>query len=112
MGLSFFDAARHFDRPTEITEVPADFAEHGRHGERQEIRALVDVEAVDRIDQAQPGGLNKIVERFTPASVSAGDVVGNRQEALDNPLALALTSERAVIKRLEGTEHFRDVCIL
>jgi hypothetical protein len=105
--LKVFDAAGDFDSPSVVTEVASNLAHHGRHGERQELRAIVDVEAVDGVHQTESRSLDEIVEWFTPASVSPSDVIGERKTAFDNCVALTPESQRRFVKQFEMTEHLR-----
>ena len=50
LRLNVFDAAGHVDGPPVVSEVSADLAHHGRHGERYEFGPMVGVEAVDGAD--------------------------------------------------------------
>jgi hypothetical protein len=112
LRLKFFDATGHLDGPPVVTEVPADLAHHGRHGEVQKVCAVVDVDPIDRVEQADPGGLDQVVKWFAAATVSARNVMGQGQGALDDRFALTPEFPRPLIQRFEVAKHLRDVCIL
>ena len=76
-----------------IAEVSANLAHHCRHRERQELRTVLDVEAVHRIDQPYSGHLDEVLERLTAVTEAACDVVGQRQTTFDDHLSLALVLE-------------------
>jgi hypothetical protein len=61
-----------------IAEVSANFAHHGRNGERQEIRTISRVKAVHRLNESYPCHLNEILERFSAITEAARDVIGYR----------------------------------
>ena len=77
--LKVFEAAGHVDRPSIVAEMSAYLAHHGRHGERQEFSAAVDIEAVDRVDQTDSCSLDEIVMWFASVAESTCDVIGQRQ---------------------------------
>ena len=112
MRLKFFDATGHFDRPPVVTEVTANLAHHGRHGERQKVCAVVDVEAVDGVEQADARSLHEIVKWFAPATVSTRNVLGERKSALDDGLALTPECRRPLVQHIKVTKHLRHFCIL
>jgi hypothetical protein len=63
--------------------VAPDLAEHRGDSERGERGRAVDVEAVDRLQQADGGDLHEIVERLSAALVAACELARQRQEPLD-----------------------------
>ena len=90
LGLKVFDTSGDFDCPSAVSEMSSNLARHRRHGERQKVCSVLDVEAVDRMDQPHAGCLDQIVERLTAVSISAGDVFGQRQATLYDGVSLAL----------------------
>jgi hypothetical protein len=69
--------------------MSSDLARYRRHGERQKVCSVIDVEAVDRVDQAHAGCLYQVVERLAAVSISAGDVFGQRQATFYDGVSLA-----------------------
>jgi hypothetical protein len=65
-------AARDAHLPAEVSEVPTELAEDGRHGERRELGAAARIEPLDGLDQADPSDLEEIVVRLAPADVPPG----------------------------------------
>src|SRR3954452_17436705 len=80
--------ARHAHRPGAGAEVALDLAEDRRHGVARERHVAAEVEAVDRLHQAQARDLEEVVERLLGARVAAGELAGERQKALDEHLAI------------------------
>ena len=80
--------ARHAHRPGAVAEVALDLAEDRRDGVAGERDLALEVEAVDRLDEAQRGDLQEVVERLLRALVAARELARERQEALDERLAV------------------------
>ncbi len=101
--MQFLEPPGHLDRPTVVPEMPADFAHDGRHRERHEVRAGVDVETDHRIDQTHPRDLDQVVARLAAPVETPGDVIGQRQAALDDavplPLKIGGFSDRSLSSR-------------
>ena len=90
--------------------MPANLAHDRRHRERHEVRAGVDVEPDHGVDQTHPGDLDQVVARLAAAVEAAGDVVGQRQAALDDAVALAAgTSPEPSGKPCKFAEHVGDI---
>jgi len=70
--------------------MSADLAHDGRHRERHEVRAGVDVEPDHRVHQTHPGNLDQVVAGLAAAVETTGDVIGQRQAALHDAVALPL----------------------
>ena len=79
--------ARDADRPALVAEVALELAEDRRHGEGRERGLARRVEAVDRLEQAERGDLDEVVELLAAALVAPRELAGERQEALDQRLA-------------------------
>ena len=79
--------ARHAHGPALVAEVALELAEDRRDRERGERGLALRVEAVDRLQQAERGDLHEVVERLAAALVAAGELAGERQEALDERVA-------------------------
>ena len=89
--------------------MPANLAHDGRYRERDEIRTGFDVEPGHRVDQADAGYLHQIVARFAAAFETAGDVVGQRQAALDDLVSVTLEVRRLGVKSRQLAEHIGNV---
>ena len=81
--------ARHAHRPRAVAEVALDLAEDRRHRVARERDLALEVEAVDRLDQAERRDLEEVVEGLLGALVAARELARERQEALDEHLAVA-----------------------
>src|SRR5215212_5314907 len=82
--------ARHVHGPAVVAEVALELAQHRRHRVRGERRLARRVEAVDRLDEAEGRHLHEVVERLVGAAVAPGHPAGEREKALDEPLARGL----------------------
>jgi hypothetical protein len=54
----------------------------------------VDIEPNHRVHQSNSGHLHQVVARLATPVESAGDVIGQRQASLDDPVALTLELRR------------------
>ena len=81
------------DGPALVAEVPLDLADDRRGRVGGELDAALDVEAVDRLDQADGADLDEVVERLAPAGEPPGEVLDERQVEADQLLA-GLTGHR------------------
>ena len=75
--------ARDADGPALVAEVALELAEDGGHRERGEGGRPVRLEPVDRLQQAQRGDLDEVVERLAAALVAPRELARERQEACD-----------------------------
>jgi hypothetical protein len=107
--MQFLEPAGHLDRPAVVAEVPANLTHDGRHRKRHEIRPGVDIEPDHRVDQSHAGHLHQIIAGFAASVEPAGDVVGQRQASLHDPVTLALKLRRGVGQIFELAEHVSDV---
>ena len=82
LDRELLQVARHAHRPALVAEVALELAEDRRHGERRERRLARRVEAVDRLEQAERGDLDQVVELLPAALVAAGELPRQREEAL------------------------------
>ena len=80
--------ARDAYRPGAVAEVALDLAQDGRHREAREGEPAVEVEAVDGVDEAQARDLEEVIEGLLGALVAACQLARQRQEALDEHLAI------------------------
>src|SRR4051794_22838571 len=81
------EGARRADGPAAVTEMPAQLPEHRGQRIAGERRAIVRIEAVDRLEQPEAGDLDKVVEGLATPRVVVGRVAGQRQVAPDELLA-------------------------
>ena len=79
--------ARHVDRHHLVAEMALELADDGGDGVGLEGGAAAGVEAVDRLDQAERGHLEEVVDGLGAAAVAEGERTGQRQEGLDQLLA-------------------------
>jgi hypothetical protein len=56
--------------------------------------------------------LDKIIMRFASAAVPPGDVMGQRQTALNDCFALTSIPDRPRVKGVQSAEHLRHLCVL
>ena len=80
--------ARDAHRPRAVAEVALDLAQDGRHRVARERDPALEVEAVDGLDEPQAGDLEEVVEGLLGALVAARQLARERQEALDEHLAV------------------------
>ena len=92
--------ARHAHRPRAIAEVALDLAQDRRHRIAREGDLALEVEAVDRLDQTEAGDLEEVVEGLLGALVAARELARERQEALDEHLAI----DRIALIQIAGEE--------
>ena len=62
--VEFLQPARDLDGPALVAEVALDLADDRRGRVGRELDPAVEVETVDRLEQADGADLNQIVERF------------------------------------------------
>jgi hypothetical protein len=99
---SFLHPARHVQAPTGVAEVALDLAEDGGHRVAREGVAAAGVVAVDRFHQREARHLHQILEGFARALVTARQLAGERQKALDQLVArgcvaLALVAQEELL---------------
>ena len=83
LDVEVLQPARHPDRPRRVAEVAAQLAEHGREGEADERRAVLRVEPLDGLEDAEHADLDQVVERLAAVGEAAGAVAGDPAELLD-----------------------------
>jgi hypothetical protein len=67
-------APRNLDRPALVAEVALDLT-HDRRGRiRRELDAALEIEAIDRLDEADRPDLNKVVERLAAVGELDGQI--------------------------------------
>ena len=85
--VQLLERARHADRPALVAEVALDLADDVRRGVGGERDLALELEAVDRLDQADRAHLLDVLERLAAAGVAARERAHQRQVALDQLLA-------------------------
>ena len=80
------ELARDAHGPAVVAEVALELAEDRGDGEGGEREAAAGVEAVDGLQQADRGDLVEVVAFGAAGRVAAGEVAGERQEAVDEGL--------------------------
>ena len=104
-GLSSLALRGHAHAPRVVAEVAADLADHGRHGERDEVRAHLGVEPVDRLDEAErarPGTDRRTTRR---AGRTGGRRAGDPRVLDDDLVAELADSLRSLRRRAEPTRR-------
>ena len=96
--VQFFQSPRDLDRPAVVPEMPADFPHDGGHRKGDEVGARLEVEAGDGVDQSDPSHLNQVVARFAASLETTGDVICQRQAALDDLVPMTLEFRRIGVK--------------
>ena len=71
--IEFLQAARHLDRPAFVAKVALDLADDRRRRVGRELDAALEVEAIDRLEQADRSDLHEIVERLAAVGELHGE---------------------------------------
>jgi len=106
----------HVHRPAQIPEISLELAKDRRHGERGERRPTAGVESVHRLDEAETGDLEQIIEGLASTVVASGQLARQRQEApnqlVSGPAVLALmpAGEEYLVADARGAVGFRPGC--
>ena len=87
LHVQFLEPARHAHRPALVAEVALDLADDVRRRVGRQLDAAVEVEAVDRLDQADRPDLDEILELLAAIGVAAGERAHQRHVLLDQLLA-------------------------
>jgi hypothetical protein len=93
--------ARNADRPRVVAEVAFDLAQDGRHRIARERDPALGVEPIDRLDESQAGDLEEVVEGLLSPLVAGGELARERQEALDQHVAV----DRGALVEVTLEEH-------
>ena len=86
LDVELLEAARNAHRPALVAEVALDLADDVRRRVGRQLDSAVDVEAVDRLDQADAADLDEIVELLAAIGVAAGERADEGQVLLDQLL--------------------------
>ena len=76
--MEVLGAPRNVHGPRRVTEVATQLARDRRHGESGERDALLGVESLDGLDQAEQGDLGQVVEGLAPRGEPPGAGLGDR----------------------------------
>src|SRR4051812_34803992 len=87
LHVQLLEPARHPHRPALVAEVPLDLADDVRRRVGRQLDAAVEVEAVDRLDQADGADLDEILELLAAVRVAPGERAHERHVLLDQLLA-------------------------
>ena len=88
------ELARDADRPAMVSEVALDRAGDAWHGVGGEGGPTRGVKALDGSDEREAGHLLEVLERLGAALVAAGELPSERQEALDQHVAIMASPRR------------------
>src|SRR5262249_28790854 len=98
------EPARHAHRPALVAGVPRDPAYDVRRRVGRQLDAAVEVEAVDRLDQADGADLDEVVELLAAVGVAPGERADERHVLLDQlvpggevSLLVVAAQERGVV---------------
>src|SRR5947207_8776423 len=86
LDVQLLQAARNAHRPALVAEVPFDLADDVRRGVRRQLDAAVEVEAVDRLDQADGADLDEILELLAAVRITARERADEGHVLLDQLL--------------------------
>ena len=87
LDVQLLEAARNAHGPALVAEVALDLADDVRRRVRRQLDAAVDVEAVDRLDQADTADLDEVVELLAAVRVAPRERADEREVLLDQLLA-------------------------
>jgi hypothetical protein len=103
---------RHPNRPALVPEVPLQLADDGGGGEGRELQATSGVEALDRLEKAEQGHLDQVLDGFAPVLEAPGEVLGQTHlrahdlvpqgAVAGGGVLLQLAAELVALGRLEG----------
>ncbi len=74
-------------RPGAIAIVPAQLADDRRRGVRGQLDLTARIEAIERLEESDPGDLEQVVERLAPLGVACRQRAHETAVALDELLA-------------------------
>jgi hypothetical protein len=78
--------------PRAIPVVAAQLTHDGRRGIRGELDLTARIEAIERLEEADPGDLEKVVEWLAPLGVASGQGSHEPAVALDELLACSVVA--------------------
>ena len=110
LDVQLLEAARNAHGPALVAEVALDLADDVRRRVRRQLDAAVDVEAVDRLDQADAADLDEVVELLAPVGVAAGERADEREVLLDQLLARGEVALLVVAAQQHLVGHAGHAC--
>src|SRR5439155_15820888 len=102
--VQLLQTTRHAHRPALVPEVPLQLADDGWRGVGGELDLAIGVEPVDRLDQADRGDLDQVVQRLAAAGEPPGQVFDQAEMSLDQ-----LLSQGGVVRLTELSEEHPDL---
>ncbi|MGX1483820.1 hypothetical protein RKD45_002896 [Streptomyces griseus] len=99
------ESARDAHGPAGVTEEALDLADDGRHRERRELHAAAELEAVDRLDQADGADLDDVLHRLAAGAEAGGGELDEGQVQLDEGVADVRVLVGALLEGFEPREE-------
>ena len=103
---------RHVHGPRPVPEVPPDLADDRRHRVRRQLHALLELEAVDRLDEPDRSHLHQVLGRLAAARVAVREGADERHQLLHEPVAGADVSFLEVRDEKRALVAGRHVTVL
>ena len=91
---------RHPHRPAGVTEEALDLADDRWHREGGELHPAAELEAVDRLDQADRADLDDVLHRLAAGAEAGGGELDQGEVELDEGVADVRVLVRALLQRL------------
>src|SRR5207253_2154394 len=86
LDVELLQSTRHAHRPALVAEVPLDLADDVRRRVRRQLDAALEVETVDRLDQADGSDLDQILELLAAVRIAPREGANERHVLLDQLL--------------------------
>src|SRR6185437_15873065 len=87
LDVQLLQAAWHAHRPALVAEVPLDLADDVRRRIRRQLDTALEIEPIDRLDQADRADLDEILQLLAAIRVPARERAHERHVLLDQLLA-------------------------
>src|SRR6476659_11232920 len=106
LDVQLLEPSRNAYRPAPVAEVTLDLADDVRRRVSRELDAAVDVEAVDRLDQADRADLDEVFELLAAIGITPSERTDERHVLLDQLLAcskvtlLVIPPEESLVRLL------------
>src|SRR5271154_547405 len=94
--MQLFQAARNIDRPHAIAKVALQLADDRWKHVSQQLYVAVEVETLDRLDQAYGSDLNEVVELLSASRVPSRDSPHEGHEMVAEPVSRGAVAVDAV----------------
>src|SRR6266536_1240858 len=107
--LQFLQPPGDADVPGPVPEVALDLPDDGGYGISGEVVAVLGIEPVDRLYQAQRGDLGQVIQRLAAAVEALGQVLGQRMPGLDGLFAYPAPVRVVLGYAGEGTQQLHRV---